>query len=788
MNQDWVALPPKSPIALRYANGFARRPLTSIHKLNECHHFHYPSVELGPVQVKVDDVEKTLPTINDVTVTLAIFSNNATWKIRRTLAEIFGFDRQLHRCVFDRRHSRLDELECVCGVSDSKEVLTTYFGRFSQLTGSVITCYPVLKFLEIDSRGHRFCAAEQSAINTPAIAAALVTKHFKGRTPEQLSIRVGDILSIIEMSAVPSNGSTWWKAKLTIPVGNHGSLDGDDDADTDNNGNIRVFQIGYFPSDCVTLFDDKAVTTPSPIAPKRLPLTAAKRIGEMVRRKVKRKEPVFSVDLVQHLQRTARPVPLILQRCVEAIEKHGIVTGIYRQCGIQSNIQKLRAKFDCGLEPNLSEFAIVRDIYSVSSLLKQYFRQLPNPLFTFELYADLIAAGEQRDERIRVECLRDVLQRLVPEHYRTARYLIFHLSRLCEQKDLTDMSSRNFAIVWAPNLFRAPPTLGEGDSHLLSGLNMHTALCHFMINHAAELFPEEQENDVFPEVISTQVNGRPLFDVPSNASLGTLSSQQSNGYSDEKAPSRWSRFIRGTSVEQLIGGLGRRQTTQVYGGSSASNTPVANIRNDKEGIKWRRSRSTDAAMRQSRSESLLSMVHRGAEGLREGVRSLAGRARSMRPYGGQRASTVETMHDSTVSTTSHLTSDVKDVAPNKSPSILRRFSHRERNGVGTPDSPRRAVYFHNDVSEHEEDEADEAVNKAAEENVTNVEVEKELVPLAERSSPVEEWSSDEPDVARSSSSSPQLEMSRYDNVTPTKDFKYIIRKDLFPTIAEDNSQ
>lgn len=36
-------------------------------------------------------------------------------------------------------------------------------------------------------------------------------------------------------------------------------------------------------------------------------------------------------------------VPLILKKCVEVIEMHGIVTGVYRQCGIQSNIQKLRS-------------------------------------------------------------------------------------------------------------------------------------------------------------------------------------------------------------------------------------------------------------------------------------------------------------------------------------------------------------------------------------------------------------------------------------------------------------
>ncbi|KAK6764969.1 hypothetical protein RB195_025053 [Necator americanus] len=49
-----------------------------------------------------------------------------------------------------------------------------------------------------------------------------------------------------------------------------------------------------------------------------------------------------------------------------------------------------RAKFDSGSEPDLLEFG-QRDIHSVSSLLKQYFRQLPNPLFTFQSYSKILA-------------------------------------------------------------------------------------------------------------------------------------------------------------------------------------------------------------------------------------------------------------------------------------------------------------------------------------------------------------------------------------------------------------
>lgn len=147
-------------------------------------------------------------------------------------------------------------------------------------------------------------------------------------------------------------------------------------------------------------------------------------------------------------------IPLIVERCCEAIEQQGVVTGIYRQCGIQSNIQKLRAKFDSGGEPDLVEFG-QRDIYSVSSLLKQYFRQLPNPLFTFQSYSKILAAFDSSDDD-KARRLRSVMEAMPISHFRTATYLIRHLTRLCSYTSLTDMTAKNLAIVWAPNLFRAP--------------------------------------------------------------------------------------------------------------------------------------------------------------------------------------------------------------------------------------------------------------------------------------------------------------------------------------------
>ena len=91
----------------------------------------------------------------------------------------------------------------------------------------------------------------------------------------------------------------------------------------------------------------------------------------------------------------------------------------------------------------------------MSSLLKMYFRELPNPVCTFSLYDRFVSAVQSTDEDDERSCeLRKVLGCLPKPNHRTLASLVRHLHRVSLHSDSTGMTAKNLAIVWAPNLLR----------------------------------------------------------------------------------------------------------------------------------------------------------------------------------------------------------------------------------------------------------------------------------------------------------------------------------------------
>ncbi|GFR80594.1 rho GTPase-activating protein 17 [Elysia marginata] len=151
-------------------------------------------------------------------------------------------------------------------------------------------------------------------------------------------------------------------------------------------------------------------------------------------------KPCYGMPLEEHLRLMCRDIALVLEACVLTLLEMGA--------------------------------------------LKQYLRELPEPLLTFALYDEFMqAASLPQDQRL--QTLWTVINKLPKANYNNFRYLIKFLSKLAERSDVNKMKPSNIAIVIGPNLMwteksNAPNMLTTGTV---------SAILEAIVTHADWFFP-----------------------------------------------------------------------------------------------------------------------------------------------------------------------------------------------------------------------------------------------------------------------------------------------------------
>lgn len=94
---------------------------------------------------------------------------------------------------------------------------------------------------------------------------------------------------------------------------------------------------------------------------------------------------LFGSELVDRADYERRQIPSVVTRCIEEVELRGMdVEGIYRKTGGSGQVKLIQEGFDRTEDFDISDPGL--DITAVTSVLKQYFRKLPTPLLTFDVY------------------------------------------------------------------------------------------------------------------------------------------------------------------------------------------------------------------------------------------------------------------------------------------------------------------------------------------------------------------------------------------------------------------
>lgn len=181
---------------------------------------------------------------------------------------------------------------------------------------------------------------------------------------------------------------------------------------------------------------------------------------QAVREKGYIKDQVFGANLANLCQRESGTVPKFVRLCIEHVEEHGLdVDGIYRVSGNLAVIQKLRfaVNHDEKLDLNDSKW---EDIHVITGALKMFFRELPEPLFTFNHFNDFVNAIKQ-EPRQRVAAVKDLIRQLPKPNQDTMQILFRHLKRVVENGEKNRMTYQSIAIVFGPTLLKPEKETGN---------------------------------------------------------------------------------------------------------------------------------------------------------------------------------------------------------------------------------------------------------------------------------------------------------------------------------------
>ena len=166
------------------------------------------------------------------------------------------------------------------------------------------------------------------------------------------------------------------------------------------------------------------------------------------------KYSVIGGDLKMICDKENNKIPKFVQKCVAAIESRGLDhDGIYRINGNQAHIQKLRCQVD---QDTYDLDSKEWDVFTLTGTLKQFFRELKEPLLTFQLFEKLVPALMKASNAERLKIFRENVHNLPKCNFETFKFLCTHLLKVSDLCKENRMEVQNIAIVFGPTLIWPP--------------------------------------------------------------------------------------------------------------------------------------------------------------------------------------------------------------------------------------------------------------------------------------------------------------------------------------------
>ncbi|KAJ6668599.1 hypothetical protein lerEdw1_012081 [Lerista edwardsae] len=171
---------------------------------------------------------------------------------------------------------------------------------------------------------------------------------------------------------------------------------------------------------------------------------------------------VFGIPLTVNVQRTGQALPQSIQQAMRYLRNHCLdQVGLFRKSGVKSRIQALRQMNECSTGKVNYEG---QSAYDVADMLKQYFRDLPEPLLTNKLSETFLQIYQYVPKDQRLQAIKAAIMLLPDENREVLQILLYFLSDVTAAVKENQMTPTNLAVCLAPSLFHLNTLKRENSS------------------------------------------------------------------------------------------------------------------------------------------------------------------------------------------------------------------------------------------------------------------------------------------------------------------------------------
>eukprot|EP01114_Cavostelium_apophysatum_P014852 TRINITY_DN3948_c0_g1_i1.p1 TRINITY_DN3948_c0_g1~~TRINITY_DN3948_c0_g1_i1.p1 ORF type:complete len:463 (+),score=84.50 TRINITY_DN3948_c0_g1_i1:184-1572(+) len=191
---------------------------------------------------------------------------------------------------------------------------------------------------------------------------------------------------------------------------------------------------------------------------------------------------IFGVELDVLLQRDIDNgmVPMF-QQCIAFLKANGLEEeGLFRVSGSFSDIEHLRKAFESGKNLEITDTSV--GVHAVSSLLKKFLRELPEPLIPFQRQSSFLKALECEEREEKLSGILELVKGLPAAHHSILVYLISFLNTLSQKSEINKMGPANIGICFGPTIMREP------EDKISMNNNERCELIQFLVVNYAALF------------------------------------------------------------------------------------------------------------------------------------------------------------------------------------------------------------------------------------------------------------------------------------------------------------